>query len=119
MAAGAEMNNTLDEYWDIVKKTFATEGEAYIFYNKYARDKGFSVGKQKVRRAKHSRQLLFRRFLCSREGERETKWLEKEDLSRRPRALTRCVCQAKLDISTKLALHTHAGAGKSSLPEQL
>ena len=43
----------------------------------------------------------------------------KEDLSRRPRALTRCVCQAKLDISTKLALHTHAGAGKSSLPEQL
>ena len=68
MAAGAEMNNTLDEYWDIVKKTFATEGEAYIFYNKYARDKGFSVGKQKVRRAKHPGQLLFRRFLCSREG---------------------------------------------------
>jgi len=97
MAAGAEMNNTLDEYWDIVKKTFATEGEAYIFY-KYARDKGFSVRKQKVRRAEHSGQLLFWRFLCSREGERETKWLEKEDLSRRPRALTRCVCQAKLDI---------------------
>ena len=77
MAAGVEMNNTLDEYWDIVKKTFATEGEAYIFYNKYARDKGFSVGKQKVRRAKHPGQLLFRRFLCSREDERETKWLER------------------------------------------
>ena len=60
MAAGAEMNNTLDEYWDIVKKTFATEGEAYIFYNKYARDKGFSARKQKVRHAKHSAQILFR-----------------------------------------------------------
>ena len=58
---------------ETVKKTIATEGEAYIFYNKYARDKGFSVRKQKVRRAEHSGQLLFRRFSCSREGERETK----------------------------------------------
>jgi len=33
---------------------FASEGEAYIFYNKYARDKGFTVRKQKVRHAKHS-----------------------------------------------------------------
>ena len=31
---------------ETVKKTIATEGEAYIFY-KYARDKGFSVRKQK------------------------------------------------------------------------
>jgi len=33
---------------------FASEGEAYIFYNKYARDKGFTDIKQKVRHAKHS-----------------------------------------------------------------
>ncbi|XP_066325347.1 protein FAR1-RELATED SEQUENCE 5-like [Miscanthus floridulus] len=127
MAAGAEMNNTLDEYWDIVKKTFATEGEAYIFYNKYARDKGFSVRKQKVRRAKHSGQLLFWWFLCSREGKRETKWPEKEDLSRRPRPLTRCVCQAKLDIkldrtrgvwyvSNFVDEHNHGLATKDEVP---
>ena len=77
MAAGAEMNNTLDEYWDIVKKTFATEGEAYIFYNKYARDKGVIVRKQKVRRAKYSGQLLFRRFLFLEKASEKQKWLFK------------------------------------------
>jgi hypothetical protein len=42
----------------MVRKTFAIEGDAYIFYNKYARDKRFSVRKQKVKRAKHSGALL-------------------------------------------------------------
>ena len=50
----ADRHTTLDEYWDIVKKTFATKREAYRFNNKYTRDKGFSVRKQKVRHAKHS-----------------------------------------------------------------
>ncbi|KAG2565244.1 hypothetical protein PVAP13_7NG066034, partial [Panicum virgatum] len=45
----AEWYTAFDEYWDIVKKTFATKREAYRFNNKYTRDKGFSVRKQKVR----------------------------------------------------------------------
>ena len=98
MSHAADRHTTLDEYWDIVKKAFSSEMEAYIFYNKYARDKGFSVRKQKVRRAQRSGALLFRRFLCSREGQRDAKWLDKEVCSRRPRALTRCDCQAKLEI---------------------
>jgi len=117
----------LDEYWDIVQKTFATEEEACIFYNKYARDKGFSVRKQKLTRAKHSKQLLFRWFLCSQEGERDTKWIEKDDLSRRPRPLTQCVCQAKLDIrldqthgvwyvSNFVDEHNHRLATKDEVP---
>ncbi|CAO2196946.1 unnamed protein product [Urochloa humidicola] len=98
MSHAVEQHTTLDEYWDIVNKSFATDGEAYIFYNKYARDKGFSVRRQKVRRSKRSGAVLFRRFLCSREGEREAKWLDKKDCSRRPRALTRCDCRAKLEV---------------------
>ena len=93
----ADRHTTLDEYWDIVKKTFSSEVEAYSFYNKYASDKGFSVRRQKVRRAKRSGALLFRHFLCSRR-QRDAKWLDKEVCSRRPRALTRCECQAKLEI---------------------
>nr|TKW05051.1 hypothetical protein SEVIR_7G151200v2 [Setaria viridis] len=49
MSHAAEQHTILDEYWDMVNMTFATAGEAYIFYSKYARDKGFSVRKQKVR----------------------------------------------------------------------
>ena len=52
MSHAADRHTTLDEYWDIVKKTFATKREAYRFNNKYTRDKGFSVRKQKVRRVK-------------------------------------------------------------------
>lgn len=98
MADAANRYNTLDEYWNIVKMTFASVAEAYNFYNKYVKEKGFSVRMQKVRRARHSRAFLFRRFLCSREGNREAKWLDNQNCSRRPRALTRCDCNAKLDI---------------------
>jgi zinc finger SWIM domain-containing protein 3 len=83
---------------EIVRRRFATEKDAYIFYNKYAREKGFSVRKQKVRRAKRSGELLFRRFLCSKEGQRLPKWLNKKPCKRRPRALTRCGCLARLEV---------------------
>ncbi|WVZ61660.1 hypothetical protein U9M48_011498 [Paspalum notatum var. saurae] len=52
MAEDAEMNSSVHEFWDIINKTFASEEEAYHFYNNYARDKGFGVRKQKVRRSK-------------------------------------------------------------------
>ncbi|KAG2569815.1 hypothetical protein PVAP13_7NG441833 [Panicum virgatum] len=40
MSHAADRHTTSDEYWDIVKKTFSSEAEAFFFYNKYARDKG-------------------------------------------------------------------------------
>jgi zinc finger SWIM domain-containing protein 3 len=91
-------HTTLDEHLEIVRKRFVTEGDAYIFYNKYAWDKGFSVRKQKVRRAKHSGELLFRRFLCSREGQRLPKWLNKKPCKHKPRALTRCGCLVRFEV---------------------
>ena len=80
----------MDELWSIANKTFTSEEEAFTFYNNYARDKGFSVRKEKVRRSKQSGAIVSRRFVCCREGERDGKWLDKEDYSCTPRALTRC-----------------------------
>ena len=51
-----------------------------------------------MRCSKQSGAIVFRWFVCCREGERDEKWLDKEDYSRRPRALTRCDCSALLDI---------------------
>ncbi|WVZ97064.1 hypothetical protein U9M48_042627, partial [Paspalum notatum var. saurae] len=98
MAEDAERNSSVHEFWDIINKTFTSEVEVYNFYNNYARDKGFGVRKDKVRRSKRSGQLLFRRFMCSKQGERQAKWLEKEVFSRRPRGVTRCGCSAKLEV---------------------
>ncbi|WVZ60149.1 LOW QUALITY PROTEIN: hypothetical protein U9M48_010206 [Paspalum notatum var. saurae] len=63
MAEDAERNSSVHEFWDIINKTFASKGEVYNFYNNYARNKGFGVRKDKVRRSKRSGQLLFRVLL--------------------------------------------------------
>ncbi|KAE8821885.1 cell number regulator 6 [Hordeum vulgare] len=34
---------TLDRHWEVMAKTFRSEGEAYMFYNQYAKDRGFSI----------------------------------------------------------------------------
>ncbi|CAN6275242.1 unnamed protein product [Urochloa humidicola] len=98
IANAADQHTSLDEFWNIANKIFVSEEDAFLFYNKYAWDKGFGVRKEKVRRSKPSGALLFRRFVCARQGERHGKWLNKEDYSRRPRALTRCGCRALIEI---------------------
>ena len=65
----------MDEFWSIANKTFASEEEAFTFYNNYARDKGFSVRKEKVRRSKQSGAIVFRRFVVVEKGsEMENGW---------------------------------------------
>ncbi|TVU18717.1 hypothetical protein EJB05_34829, partial [Eragrostis curvula] len=126
-ANSLEQQKILNEYWNIVNKTFASEEEAYSFYNKYAFVKGFGIRRQNVRRAKYSRELLFRRFVCYKQGEREDKYLETEDCSRRPRAQTRCHCPAELAIrldrsrgvwfvSNFVDEHNHCPAGPGEVP---
>ncbi|KAE8788633.1 putative LRR receptor-like serine/threonine-protein kinase [Hordeum vulgare] len=34
---------TLDRHWEVMAKTLRSEGEAYMFYNQYAKDRGFSI----------------------------------------------------------------------------
>uniref|UniRef100_A0A0A9HHP5 FAR1 domain-containing protein n=1 Tax=Arundo donax TaxID=35708 RepID=A0A0A9HHP5_ARUDO len=48
--------------------TFGSEDKCYSFYNKYARDKGFSIRKDVVRREKKVGDIFYRRYLCSKEG---------------------------------------------------
>ena len=46
--AGSDRNECM-EYLEIVKKTFKTEEEAYMFYVGYARKKGFGVRKDDLK----------------------------------------------------------------------
>ncbi|CAN6273270.1 unnamed protein product [Urochloa humidicola] len=77
IADAADQHTSLDEFWNIAHKIFVSEEDAFLFYNKYAWDKEFGVRKEKVRRSKPSGELLFRRYVCAREGERHGKWLNK------------------------------------------
>jgi zinc finger SWIM domain-containing protein 3 len=64
--------------------TFASEEAAFMFYNKYAKDHGFSIRREKVKREKGpSGKIRYRRFRCSRAGKRESKYLTMDGRSRR------------------------------------
>ncbi|KAE8791153.1 hypothetical protein D1007_34411 [Hordeum vulgare] len=42
----------LETHWKLMAMTFRSQGDAYIFYNNHAKERGFSIRKQKVKRAK-------------------------------------------------------------------
>ncbi|XP_039778150.1 protein FAR1-RELATED SEQUENCE 5-like [Panicum virgatum] len=91
----ADLKNLM-EYSEIVSKMFADEDEGYQFYNAYALGKGFSVRKSYVEWNSDHTELTLRRYVCSRQGYREEKYVKKEIKKRRPRDITRVGCPAKL-----------------------
>jgi len=90
---------SLLEYNEIVRKIFANEDEGFQFYNTHALGKGFSVRKKYVEWNSEHTELTIRRYVCSRQGYREEKYVKKEIKKRRPRDITRVGCPAKLVIA--------------------
>ena len=102
-----DQQKALDNYWKMMAKTFATDMEAYDYYNNYAKQHGFSIRKEGLRRRKGiGREVLYRKFVCSREGKRQKERLTMEGRTRRLRPESRCDCKAQLtvkyDISRKV-----------------
>ena len=95
----ASADDKRDMFMQIMEMTFTSHDAAYDFYNSYARDNGFSIRKNRVRYSKtESRHMRYRRFVCSRQGKRDSKLLTEEGHSRRLRAETRCFCEAHLTV---------------------
>ncbi|KAJ1256379.1 hypothetical protein BS78_05G166900 [Paspalum vaginatum] len=90
---------SLSEYYDIVRKMFGSEDEGFMFYNKYALEKGFSVRRSYVEWDNASQEIILRKFVCSREGFREAKHMNRNEKKRKPRNITRVGCPAKMVIA--------------------
>lgn len=72
----------LETHWKVMEMTFRSEGDAYNFYNKHARERGFSIRRQKVKRGEGPEGIIrFRRFLCSRAGRRQARFITMEGRS--------------------------------------
>ena len=80
---------SLLEYNEIVRKIFAIEDKGFQFYNTYALGKGFSVRKSYVEWNSEHTELTLRRYVCSRQGYREEKYVKKGIKKRRSRDITR------------------------------
>jgi zinc finger SWIM domain-containing protein 3 len=109
----------LNEYNSVANQTFLREKDFYEFYNNYAKYKGFSVGKSKVRYKTRSKEVIWRRYMCSFQGFRSVKYFERTYQKRQSRVLTRCGCTAILDVAWSQStgvwyvrqfvdVHTHA-----------
>ncbi|XP_040384495.1 protein FAR1-RELATED SEQUENCE 5-like [Oryza brachyantha] len=82
----------------MISMRFKSEEEGYVFYNNYAREKGFSIRKDYVRRDPITNGIFHRQYTCSREGCRKDMYMGMKNRTRQPRALTRCGCEAQFVI---------------------
>jgi len=90
---------SLSEYHDIVSKQFVSEEERFRFYNTYDLQKGLSVQKSYVEWDGGNQEICLRKMVCSREGFREAKHINRANKKRRPRNISRVGCKAKLVIA--------------------
>ncbi|PUZ38541.1 hypothetical protein GQ55_9G205600 [Panicum hallii var. hallii] len=97
-ANGCVSLEEIEEYNYVANQTFNTKEDFFKFYDAYALHKGFGVRKDKVSYKPSTKEVTWRRFVCSCEGYRMEKHFERTDQKRQPRALTRCECNARLDV---------------------
>ncbi|RYQ88534.1 hypothetical protein Ahy_B09g095663 isoform A [Arachis hypogaea] len=84
---------------DVLTTEFTSLQAAYDYYNEFGRIKGFSVRRSKVgRRTKQGAEseIIWQIFMCSREGERDGKHMQRKDRKKDPRPITRCGCEARI-----------------------
>ena len=82
----------------ILEQKFDSVEDGEDFYNAYAKAKGFSIRKSRFNTNKEGK-VVSRLWLCSREGQRLPKYLDRvAEKSRAPKALTRVGCKAQFRI---------------------
>ncbi|RVW62431.1 hypothetical protein CK203_064197 [Vitis vinifera] len=82
---------------EVCKMQFACIDEAETFYNMLAKLTGFSIRKDDLKRDKNG-DIISRKWVCSKEGHRATKFFENDNRQREPRSLTRVGCEAAVRI---------------------
>ncbi|KAK9232375.1 hypothetical protein WN943_022621 [Citrus x changshan-huyou] len=103
---------------DVIGREFSSIEHAEEFYFAYAKSIGFS-GRRDIKRANSKGNITIRRWVCSKEGKRCKKFLNKSDRKRIAKPLTRVSCKAAFRIGFNHAkgvwvarewidTHTHA-----------
>ena len=82
---------------EVYKLQFNCIDEAETFYNMFAKVTGFSIRKEDLKRDKNG-VIISRKWVCSREGHRATKFIQNDKRQREPRSLTRVGCEATFHV---------------------
>lgn len=94
----------LAEYEYVVARTFHSLDEGYEFFNAFARSKGFSLRKGKLTHRANTDEITHRQYVCAKEGTRHAKFLNRKNMKRRPRPLTRFYCPFEVVIKHNPAM---------------
>ncbi|XP_044950909.1 protein FAR1-RELATED SEQUENCE 5-like [Hordeum vulgare subsp. vulgare] len=99
IAETEKLEKMLDTHCKVMEITFKSQGDAYMFYNNHAKERGFGIRKEKVKRGKGPAGIIrFRRFVCFRGGRRRRKFITMDGRIRRLRREARCDCGAHLMV---------------------
>ncbi|KAI9157372.1 hypothetical protein LWI28_021497 [Acer negundo] len=82
---------------DVIGKEFASIEDAESFYNNYSKFVGFSTRKDEKRRDKQD-VITIRRWVCSKQGYRAQKYINRIDKKREPIGQTREGCRAAFKV---------------------
>ncbi|XP_028064308.1 protein FAR1-RELATED SEQUENCE 5-like [Camellia sinensis] len=78
---------------DVFEMTFDSEENGERFFNSYAKVKGFSIRRDQLYKDKNN-MVISRNWVCSKEGHRQSKYLEIKERKREPKQLTKVGCRA-------------------------
>lgn len=82
---------------DLTEKEFKTVDEAETFYNEYSAAFGFGTRRHGIHRDRKDN-ITSRSWVCSKQGTRGAKWLNKENRKRSPKKVTRENCPANFAV---------------------
>ncbi|KAF7154473.1 hypothetical protein RHSIM_Rhsim01G0090200 [Rhododendron simsii] len=118
----------LDELMEeeVYQMTFDMHEDGETFYNAYARVNGFSIRNYNLHKD-NAGIVKSRKWVCSKEGYRDTQYLEREDRIRGPQALTRVGCPAVFSVTLErssgkylvnnfVSVHNHSMIGPCGVP---
>ncbi|KAF7112926.1 hypothetical protein RHSIM_RhsimUnG0178400 [Rhododendron simsii] len=111
---------------EVYQMTFDMHEDGETFYNAYAKVNGFSIRNYNMHKD-NAGIVKSRKWVCSKEGYRDTKYLEREDRIREPQALTRVGCPAVFSVTLErssgkylvnnfVSVHNHSMIGPRGVP---
>ncbi|KAI8542030.1 hypothetical protein RHMOL_Rhmol08G0107500 [Rhododendron molle] len=106
--------------------TFDLHEDGETFYNAYAKVNDFSIRNYNMHKD-NTGIVKLRKWVCSKEGYRDTKYLDMEDRIRGPQALTRVGCPAVFSVTLErssgkylvnnfVSVHNHPMIGPCGIP---
>ncbi|XP_073152019.1 protein FAR1-RELATED SEQUENCE 5-like [Henckelia pumila] len=95
------MPEVVDEIKPKIGMEFGSVDEAFLFYNHYAREAGFSTRINNSKKDKITNEVVWKQFVCSKEGHTDEKKKQPSDEKRRKeraRSQVRTGCRSKISI---------------------